>query len=280
MAGEAAADAGAESEKGTGEESQDGAIDYEAIAKKEGWQSKEELGDKYDAARYVGAEEFVKRKPLFDTIKDLKKQNKELAKTVDGVVSFTQKNAELAAKRAIAELQAQKKEAIKVGDEAAVEAIDKSLDEHKAAVVAAARAKPENKVPEEIIAWTEANQWFNEDIEMQDFATAYCASYAKRNPKKTMEEALEETAKATKRAFPDSKYFKTRRSDPPAVETHGEEKGGGGNGSANKKYTMNRLSDEARLTYKAYVQKKGPDGKSMMTHDQFFQKMEEIGDLK
>lgn len=246
-------------------------VDYEALAKKEGWRSKEELGDDFDAARYVGAEEFLKRKPLFETIKQQSKAIKRLEKTVDSVVSFSQKNAELAAKKAIADLNAQKKEAIEKGDVDSVTEIDKNIEDHKKVVDDAKIAA--STIPAEITEWATKNPWFDTELEMQDFATAYCASYKKRNPTEDINKVLEETEKAVKRAFPDSKYFKSRRSDPPAVETHKDD--AGDTGGNNKKYTMSRLTEEQKLTYNAYVKKS-----KMMTHDAYFQKLEEIGALE
>jgi len=246
-------------------------IDYDKLARNEGWRSKEELGEDFDAARYVGAEEFLKRKPLFETIKQQSKAIKRLEKTVDSVVSFSQKNAELAAKKAIADLNTQKKVAIEQGDVASVTEIDKNIEDHKKVVADAKSAVA--AIPSEITEWVAKNSWFDTDLEMQDFATAYCSSYKNRNPREDINKALEETEKAVKRAFPDSKYFKSRRSDPPAVETHKDD--AGDTGGNNKKYTMSRLTEEQKLTYNAYVKKS-----KMMTHDQYFLKLEEIGALE
>ena len=244
-------------------------IDYEKIARNEGWKSKEELGDEFNSARYVGAEEFIKRKPLFETIKSQNKAIKELKKQIDAVVDFSQKNAELAAKRAINELNVQKKEAIKLGDIETVEKIDNSIKDHEKVVDESVKVKA--AVPAEIIEWTADNPWFDADLEMQDFATAYCASYAKRNPKEGIEKALEETTKAVKRAFPDSKYFKSRRDNPSAVETHKDD---GGDTGGKDKYKNVHLSEEQELCCKAYVKQ------GVMTRAQYIQKLDEIGEIK
>ena len=245
-------------------------VDYVGLAKKDGWRSKEDLGDDFDPARYVDAEEFIKRKPLFEAIKKLGKENKELKKTVDSVVSFSQKNAEIAAKRAISELQAQKKEAIKIGDVDAVEAIDKNIGSHQAVISEVQNAKPANQIPQEIIDWTEKNQWFNEDAEMQEEATALTAAFTKTHPNVGIEEALENTTKKMKALHPDSKYFKTRRNDPPPVETdHGDRESASDSG--NKKYTMSRLNEDQRLCFNAYK-------KNGMTLEQYCKKLEEIGE--
>jgi hypothetical protein len=239
-------------------------IDYETPAKAAGWRSKEELGGDFDAARFVDAEEFIKRKPLFDTIKQQNKEMKELRKTIDSVVLTSQKMSELAAKRAVAELKAQKKEAISLGDVEKVEALDVTIAEHQQVI---------NKPPEiapQVLEWTKKNEWFDKDTELQDFAVAYCASYAKRNPEKSMDESLEATAKATRKAFPESPFFKeSRRENPPQVETHkGETTGTKGN-----KYTLDRLDEDQKRAYKQFMAKK------VMSHDQYFQSLEEIGAL-
>ena len=246
-------------------------IDYEKLARDEGWRSKEELGDDFDATRYVNAEEFIKRKPLFETIKQQSKAIKTLQKTVDSVVSFSQKNAELAVKKAIADLNDKKEQAIEAGDKNAVKEIDKAIDEHKQSIQTA--PKIDEVVPAEVIEWTAKNKWFDTDLELQDFVTSYAASYSKRNPRESMTTVLEEATKAVKRAFPE-KFDKTekKRSEPPMVETHND---GGDNGNGGSKYSMSRLNDDQRLTYNAYVKKN-----KIMTHDQFFQKLEEIGALE
>jgi len=91
-------------------------VNYEELARAEGWRPKAELGDAYDPLKYVSAEEFVKRAPLFLTIKSQSKAIKELRKTVESVVSFSKQNAELAAKQAIDNLLSQKRDAIVSGD--------------------------------------------------------------------------------------------------------------------------------------------------------------------
>lgn len=241
---------------------------YEEAARAEGWKSKEELGDAYDPVRYVNAEEFIKRKPLFETIKQQSKSIKELRKTVESVVQFSKQNAELAARNAIAQLQAQKKEAISLGDADAVELIDNSIKVQEQAAQNAAQTAV--SIPAEITEWTEKNKWFDLDLEMQDFATAYCAAYAKRNPGQHIEMALQAAAAATRKAFPDSKYFaSSRRPAAPMVEPQKGE-----SAKSSTKYSTSRLNDDQKRTYDAYVRKS-----KMLTHEQYFQKLEEIGAL-
>jgi hypothetical protein len=239
-------------------------IDYETPAKAAGWRSKEELGEDFDAARFVDAEEFIKRKPLFDTIKQQNKEMKELRKTIDSVVLTSQKMSELAAKRAVADLKAQKKEAISLGDVEKVEALDVTIAEHQQVI---------NKPPEimpQVVEWIKKNEWFEKDLDLQQDAVDYCKKYGERNPTKSIDDALAATEKAMKRLYPDSVYFKeNRRENPPQVETHkGEATGTKGN-----KYTLDRLDEDQKRAYKQFMAKK------VMSHDQYFQSLEEIGAL-
>jgi cell fate (sporulation/competence/biofilm development) regulator YmcA (YheA/YmcA/DUF963 family) len=239
--------------------------EVETLARSKGWKSKEELGDSIDPADYVEPHEFLRMRPLLDTMRQQRKDIKDLKKTIDAVVSFSQQNAELAAKRAVAELKKERKEAISNGDVEKVEALDTSIAQQEKIA-----SRPPEVAPQ-VIEWTKNNDWFNKDPELQDFAVAWCQSYAKRNPDKPMEDALEATAKATKRAFPDNAFFKeeSRREDPSPVETHKSE---GGNGKK-KSYTMDRLDDDQKRAYKQFMAKK------VMSHDQYFKSLEEIGAL-
>lgn len=246
-------------------------IDYESSARAEGWKSKEELGSEFDAAKYVDAEEFIKRKPLFETIKSQNKMIKELKKTVDSVVNFTQKNAELAAKKAIAELKAQKKEAIKIGDVDSVDIIEKNIKDHEH-IIDEAKAK-KDEVPSEISEWVGKNQWFDDDPKMQKWAISFAKAYGDENPGEPMDRVLQETADAVKSRFSDSKYFKPKTTTVSPVETHRDD--GGNEGRGKKNYSVSRLNEEQKLTYNAYVKKS-----KIMTHDEYFQKLEEIGALE
>jgi hypothetical protein len=243
---------------------------YEEIARGEGWRSKDELGEAFDPARYVGAEEFVKRKPLFDTIKELKKELKDQKKTVDSVVTYSKQATDLAVKRAIKDLQEQKTEAIKLGDVTQVENIDKTIKEHEKII-----ETNTSSVAPEIIEFTKNNEWIDKDDELQEFAVAWHMAYRKKNPDSSLNYSLEKMKDATKRAFPDNKYFKseteTRREKLPVVEgdnvNRSTEKG-----KKVKSYDVKDLPEEYQRSYKEFVK-----NSKMMTHDAYFESLKEIG---
>ncbi len=254
----------------------------EVAARAKGWKPKEEYTG--DPGMYVDAKEFLGREPLFDRMRTLLKENKEVKKTVEAMARHFNKNVEREVNAKIAELQYQKKEAVKTGDVAQVEAIDKAIDiekERKAEVTAPVR--PE--VAPEVVAWVEANPWYLKDPDMHDFAVSYQDTYAKRHPGDGLAASLDKTLEATKRAFPDK--FPKPSTKPPIngeeedVTPTGKPKvasvegGGTGGQSGGKKYTMNRLSTDQRRVYDQIVV-----GAKVTTHDAFFKSLEEIGELR
>ena len=88
-----------------------------------------------DQARAVGwrpegpesAEIFLAKKPLFEAIKARGKEVKELAATVNELKAHLNKQEAAAYKRALAELKAERRQAISLGDIEAVEQIDESI---------------------------------------------------------------------------------------------------------------------------------------------------------
>lgn len=290
IAAQAAADAAkaagtADADKGTPGVQEDAAVTpdpVEVTARAKGWKPKEEYTG--DPGLYVDAKEFLGREPLFDRMRTLLKENKEIKKTVDAMARHFNKNVEREVNAKIAELQYQKKEAVKTGDVAQVEAIDKAIDiekERKAEVTAPTR--PE--VAPDVVAWVEANPWYLKDPEMHDFAVSYQDAYMKRHPGDGIAASLDRTLEATKRAFPD-KFPK-----PTIKPTNGEgdddalpagklkvapvADGGAGAQGGGKKYTMNRLSADQRRVYDQIV-----TGAKVTTHDAFFKSLDEIGELR
>lgn len=237
--------------------------DYEKLAREKGWRPKEEFEG--DSESWVGAEEFVKRQPLYDKLKGQSKKLKELEKTVDAMAKHYKITIAQAREKAIYELKAERREAIELGEVAKVEDIDKSIEELKNTpdpLPVVDGPKPE------ITQFVEENKtWFNVDKAMTRFAVSFNEAYLAENPGE-LEESLKETLKAVKKAFPE-KFENKRRETPPSVETGGAPLGGG------SKYTMNRLTGEQKLVYNQLVKEH-----KQMSHDEYFKQLEEAGYLE
>lgn len=236
-------------------------VKLEQAARAKGWKPKEE----YEGEGWVGAEEFLNREPLFDRIKQQSKDIRELRKTIDAMASHFKKATESAVNQAIANLKNERKEAIQTGDVEKVEAIDQQIEEQKQIK---ADHPTKQDVKPEIAAWVEKNQWFNTDQELADFAIAYNNMQLSKGI--SLADALENTAKAVKKAFPD-KFNKNagRQTAPPPVEspTGTQVKG-------DKKYTVGRLSADQKRVYDQMVTRN-----KIMTHEEYFKGLEEIGEL-
>jgi hypothetical protein len=181
----------------------------------------------------------------------------------------------------IADLQSKKKDAIKEGDVERVEAIDKQIDKAKEAK---ADIPTKAEVAPEIETWVQANPWYKSDPEMHDFARAFNETYFMRHPNGDLSDSLKATTAAVKKAFPEK--FKK-----PEDSGNGSGKDGDGEGKPKvrassveggtapagkpKGYEMGRLTQEQRRVYEQHVKVH-----KILSHDEFFKGLEQIGELQ
>ena len=239
------------------------APDYEVIAKEKGWRPKEEYEG--DAEAWVGAEEFIKRQPLFDKLRVQSKKMKELERTVEAISKHYQSSVTQAKERAIADLKAERREAIELGEAVRVDELDQKI-EHVKQMPDPVVSQP-GLAPEIEQFVTDQASWFNKDEEMTAFAVAFNESSLRKN-QGDMGKSLEDTLKAVKRAFPD-KFENKRRNDPPPVE------GSAPAGKSSGKYSLDRLSPEQKLVYNQLVKTH-----KQMSHDDYFKSLDQAGYLE
>lgn len=239
----------------------------EVAARTKGWKPKEEYTG--DPGMWVDAKEFVGREPLFDKIRSQSRELKEVKKTVDAMASHFKKSVDFAVNAKIVELKTQRTEAIKEGDVEKVDEIDTAIEAQKAAK-ADVPTTPE--IAPEIKTWVETNPWYTKDAELHDFALAYNESYLKRNPG-DLEGSLRETAKATKRAFPD-KFPKdggngeaAGKRPAPTVEGSSAPAGKG------KSISVSRLNADQRLAHDQYVKA------GIFTSEEYIKELDKMGEL-
>lgn len=226
-------------------------------AKAAGWRPLEEFEG--DQEQWVDAKEFVKRTPLYEKNHKLKRELADLKATVHEMKQHITKVTEATRNKTIAELNAKRDEAIDLGDRDQVKEIDKEIKKAEAITV------EEDNVHPAIKAWISENEWFNKDDEMNAFAVGHNDTIAKRNPNMSIEESLEKTLEAVKKAFPD-KFENPKRKNPPAVET-------GGNGQGKKTFTKSDLNDEQRKVMNKFVRQ------GIMTEDDYIKELADSGIL-
>lgn len=188
----------------------------EAQAREMGWLPKEEYAkdsDK-DVSKWVSADIFVARAPLFEKIEDQNKRLKSYEKTLNDLKKFQASIAEREYKRALDDLKARKKEALSDHDLVAADEINEEILNLSKQAPAATPA-----VPPEFTEWSERNAWYNEDEDLRDFADAKGNKLAAAGGLSSSE-ILAKVEEAVKRAFPDKfKKSNPNRAKAPSVES-------------------------------------------------------------
>lgn len=149
----------------------------EEAAREMGWRPLEEYEG--DPDKWVSAQSFVDRKPLFDKIDSQSKRVKALEKSLNDqsaaireLTEHNKKVAEAAYKKAVADLKAERRAAIRSGDHDLADQLDEQIDNLKPEI-------PEIKAPEvqpytaEIKEWMAENPWYEANKELQHIADGF-----------------------------------------------------------------------------------------------------------
>ena len=231
----------------------------EVKAREMGWKPQEEFTG--DAPLWVDAKEFVGRKPLFDKIHDQSKRLGDMEKTLKATADHVKKVGDMAYKRAVSDLERDRRDAISVADVGRVAEIDSELK---------VLANPvDSGPPAEYMEWVEANPWFTKDDELFAFACANYDVIAKKNPTARIEDTLKKVEDSVKRAYPE-KFPKqpTQHSGPATVEggtTPSNSRAGPGYSSLN--------ADQKRVCDN-FVRH------GVLTREQYVKSLVDIGELK
>jgi hypothetical protein len=204
----------------------------ETEARHMGWVPKDEFNG--DEHKWVDAGEFVRRGELFKKI-DL--QNKELKEVKQTIKLLAQHNARIkedAYKQAIADLKAQKKEALLDGDADAVIEIDEQLIDvkeqqktFKNTVTQEIKQDVEQLHPE-FEAFIRRNGWYTTDEPMKAFADAVGRSLAQAG--KSPSEVLSLVETRVREEFP-NRFRNPNRDKPGSVEGASKRSGAAAKGA-------------------------------------------------
>lgn len=148
-----------------------------------GWRPKEEWQG--DESEFIPADEFVRRKPLFDKIEHQSRKLKTVEESLKQLTEHHQKVREIEYQRALKEIKDSKRTALKEGDTAlALELEDQmeTLQEEFKQVQSQAPqvAQTQTGPSPEFLTWVNSNQWYVNNAEMHDFAEGAAAAYVQR----------------------------------------------------------------------------------------------------
>ena len=238
--------------------------EVEEKARAAGWKPEAEYtGPK---GGYVSAQMFLDRGDLYDQLRAQKSAMKRMEKTVNIMAAGFSQQVKAQVALRVKELTEDRKAAIVAGDVQAVEQLDAEIAAEKSAVKETAA-----DIPEEVSEWIQENPWFEKNPTLKAFAMAHNQTYVAANKDATVAESLAETAKAVKKAYPEEFGIKPKpKSAPNPVEGGEAPKDDGGK----KKYSVKRLSPDQQLVYKQMVEQH-----KILSHEDYFKGLEEIGEL-
>lgn len=192
--------------------------DIIAKAEKMGWTPKDKF--RGDPAKWRPADEFVERGenmlPLVQAqVRRQEREINELKQSMRDLGDYHSKTAQREYGRALANLKAQRAEAIKAGDGAAFDAVDEQIDSLKENIKANEQPRGDKPDPE-FNDWLSKNKWA-EDPKLQAYGLAVADEIKASGTKATGLEMLDLVAKQIKKDFPE-KFENPRRTTAAAVE--------------------------------------------------------------
>lgn len=175
----------------------------EELASKDGWVPEDEWEG--EPEKWVPADEFMRRKPLFERISTQSKQIKKINEALKAMQSHHAKVFEASYQKAIDDLKSQRDQAVEEGDSRAVRAIEENIESineeyiEESKTVKAAEAGPSVLFED----WVAKNEWYSRDRGMKTRADEVGIGYARSNPEATEEEIFDYVDDRIRREYPD-----------------------------------------------------------------------------
>lgn len=191
----------------------------ESKAIEQGWRPKEEFEG--DPSEFRSAKEFLERGEIFKQIHTLKRQNKVLQ---DGQVAMRQhydRVAQDSYKKAMEDLRAERKEALREGDAEKVDIIEEKIEKVQATKPAPVQT-PQGPNPA-FVEWVEKNSWYETDEDLHDFADAQAIIFLNKNPGSSPDSVFKHVEKKIKDTFA-SKFQGKRAAPDPVTRVEGRDK--------------------------------------------------------
>ena len=179
-----------------------------------GWKPKDQFAG--DEADFIDAKEFVRRKPLFERIDRLDRTIRSQNQAIEAMKSHYSKVEQAAYQRALKELQAKQKTAIKEGDLEQYHEIQTEIDNVKEQAAEAAQVPQTKTVDPAFEDWRARNTWYQNDAGMTDYADQVGIRLAQQGMEPHL--VLKEVEKRVRETFA-HKFQNPNRQRPGTVET-------------------------------------------------------------
>lgn len=221
-----------------------------------GWRPKEEFNG--DEADFIPADEFVRRKPLFDKIEHQSKEIKSVRKALDALKEHYTKVQETEYRRALKALKSERRDALASGDADKFEQLDdeiKNVEEQakKLKEEDIAPVEQESSVHPEFAAWTNRNPWYGSVKYMKEYADDVGTKLAAQGMPPA--EVLKAVEAAVKKEFP-HKFRNPNKDSAPHAEASSssqKSKGSAFELTEQERNIMNTLVRSGTMTKEQYI---------------------------
>ncbi len=230
----------------------------EIEARSAGWVPKDEYQG--DENKWVDADEFVRRGPLFEKINSTTRELKEVRKALEQLKGHHSQVKETAFKEAIAALKKEKRDAYVDGDPDKIVEIDDKIDYVKAQQrqfeiqqAQEVQAAAQSVVHPDFQKWVDRNSWYNNSAPMKAFADTLGRELHAKGL--SPGEVLQRVEAQVKEEFP-QKFRNPNRDKAQAVEGSSS-KGGRGKESFEldpaERQIMERFVRQGVMTREQYI---------------------------
>lgn len=185
-------------------------------AREMGWKPLEEFDGDHD--KWVPAQSFVDRAPLFEKIdsqhkyiKNVEKRAAETERILKELTSHHKKVSENAYKKALADLKASKREALREGDLELADELDDRISELRPEPVP--EVKEVQTTNPELDQWLADNPWYTSNMELQAIADGFGKAAIKRGLEP--QEALKDMTRKMKELYPEINRNKNKDTAAP-----------------------------------------------------------------
>lgn len=227
-------------------------------ARSMGWKPKEEYEG--DPEKWVNADIFVARAPLFEKIdeqhryaKNLQRRLEQMEKVVQEQAAHTERVRQTEYKRALQELREAKRAALAEEDLIRADELQEKIEDLKEVQKTATVSRPDPTPPEAFVQWSSENQWYKLDSEMREFADAIGVVESQKG--KSPEEVLKAVTEKVRKHFPD-KFRNPNKDRAPSVESQstggGVKKGSKFQPTAEQRAIAKRFADSGVMTEEQY----------------------------
>lgn len=237
--------------------------EVEAKAREMGWNPDKEG---VDQGKWIGAEEYIARAPLFEKNRKLSRKVKELESSVNALKGHYTKIEGIAYEKALLTLKEQKIKAMEEFDHKKVAELDEEIVDMKAK---SPKTEPrgKNEPLPEFEVWRETNEWYDKDEDLKEYADFVGVRHAAKNEGIEPEDLYKFVEKKVRERFPEkfSNKNKTQQS-PVAGVSKAQSKPG--------RPTWGSLPEHFQRAGDKFVRN------GIMTRDQYIDDLIKLGEVK